>query len=273
MIIGKKIFLVISMVLPLMSCTSKSGFSHSESNSSDSEEIPVVQYDEEEDSLDGVDPLDLSDLYAAFNDISSYRSEITSYFNDVALYDYYRYYQKNYIQESISLFDEEKVYSYSPLEEYFDSLNMGYLNKDNNYYSYFKRGNTIEERLNSSILDEDLTLIETNKRYQDDMFSLFALDDTYLHEKDFIRISKNKYCLEDKEELFRFAEICSPNLITKDVFMTFSKITIEINPKEDAKLRIRLYASPLQEGKLIESHKDEINKPNWYLLFSEAIIN
>ena len=259
------------MIIPLMSCTSKSGFSHSESYI-DYSETSEDEYNEEEDSLDGVDPLDLSGLYNAFNGLSSYRSEIKSYFNEIALYDYYRYYQKNYIQESVSIFDEQKVYSYTPIEKYFDLLNVGYLNKDDNYYSYFKRGNSIEERLNNNILSEDLTLVESHKRYQDDMFTLFSLNDTYLHSKEFTRISKNKYCLTDKEELFKFAEICSPDLITKDIFMTFSRITIETNPKDDIKLRIRLYASPLQEGKLIDAHKNKVNKPNWYLLFSEALI-
>ena len=36
--------------------------------------------------------------------------------------------------------------------------------------------------------------------------------------------------------------------------------------------RIRIYASKTQSGKLIEDSLDEINKPNWYLLFLEANI-
>ena len=271
MVLKRKIFFAISVLLPLMSCTSESGFSQS-GTYIDYSESSIDEYDEEEDSLDGVDPLDLSGLYEVFNNISSYRSEVQSYFNNTALYDYYRYYQKNYIQESVSLFDEEKMYSYTPIKEYFDLLNIGYLNKDDNLYSFYKRGNTIEERLANEIQDEDLTLLKENQRYQENIFSLYNLNDTYLHEKEFTRISQNKYCIEDKEELFKFAMICSPNLITKDIFMTFSKITIEVNPKIDAKLRIRLYANPLQEGKLIDSHKDMVNKPNWYLLFSEAVI-
>ncbi len=56
------------------------------------------------------------------------------------------------------------------------------------------------------------------------------------------------------------------------MILTMFMFYFEVNPEEGIKLRIRLYARPLQEGKLIDSHKDKINKPNWYLLFSEAVI-
>lgn len=51
--------------------------------------------------------------------------------------------------------------------------------------------------------------------------------------------------------------------------MTFSKVTIELNSDS---LRIRLYASTTQSGKLLNIYKDLENRPNWYMLFSEAVI-
>ena len=55
--------------------------------------------------------------------------------------------------------------------------------------------------------------------------------------------------------------------------MTFSKVTVELNVSEEIKFRIRLYTSPSQIGKLIQDSLDQTNKPNWYLLFSEALIS
>ena len=240
--------------------------------SSTSEEPPEEVYDEEPDSLEGVDASDLSELYSAFTSLSSYKASIRSFFNDIGLRDYYRHYQKNYIQESVSLFDEEKTYSYTLMDEYKDVLNFGYLNKNDNYYSYSKRGTTVEERINNSIHDEDLTLVKSNAHYQEDVFSLFSLVPTYLESNAFSRISRNKYMISDKAELDKFVLICAPQLINNGYYMTFSKATIELAPKEGMKFRVRLYASVTQKGKIMESRLDEANKPNWYLLFSEAVI-
>ena len=274
-----KIIILISMTMPLMSCGS-SGFSSSFSSSSpsSSEEYSSIDYpdedvyDEEPDSLDGVDPLDLSGLYNAFTDVKVYKSEIKSYFNEIGLRDYYRHYKKNYIQESISLFKENECYSYTLIEEFFDSLNTGYLNRDNNYYSFSKRGNTIQERLDNSIEESDISLVKEDARYQDDLFSLYALTPEYLQSKSFERISENKYSIENKEDIDNFVSICAPTLDNTGYYMTFKRVTIEINPKEDISFRFRLYASTTQSGKIIESHKDSESKPNWFMLFSEAVI-
>ena len=54
--------------------------------------------------------------------------------------------------------------------------------------------------------------------------------------------------------------------------MTFKYITVELNPNSTDLLRIRLYASPTQTGKLIDSHLDE-SKPLWYLLFADCYVS
>ena len=53
--------------------------------------------------------------------------------------------------------------------------------------------------------------------------------------------------------------------------MTFRYVTVEINPNNTSALRLRLYASPTQIGKLISSHKNT-EYTNWYLLFAEAYV-
>ena len=264
------------MTMPLMSCGS-SGFSSSSYTPSESysstdykdEEV----YDEEPDSLDGVDPLDLSGLYNAFKDVKVYKSTTKSYFNETGLKDYYRHYKRNYIQETISLFKENECYSYTPIEEYFNSLNAGFLNRNNNYYSFSKRGDTIQERLDSGILEEDVSLVKESARYQDDLFSLYSLTPDFLQSKSFTRISKNKYSIDDKEVIDSFISICAPVLENTGYYMTFKRVTIEIQPKDNISFRIRLYASTTQSGKLMDSHKDKENKPNWFMLFSEANIS
>ena len=54
--------------------------------------------------------------------------------------------------------------------------------------------------------------------------------------------------------------------------MTFRYLTVEINPNANDVLRIRLYSSPTQTGKLISSHVDQ-NKPIWYLLFADCYVS
>ena len=53
--------------------------------------------------------------------------------------------------------------------------------------------------------------------------------------------------------------------------MTFTHVIIEINPSDECVLKISLYASPTQIGKLIDENVDALN-PNKYLLFAEAYI-
>ena len=143
---------------------------------------------------------------------------------------------------------------------------------DSNYYSFSKRGYTIEERLAADVREEDMALVKENSNYQNDFFTIFSLSASYLSMLPFSRVSKNKYCLTNNDSIYQFVSICCPNLINDGFYMTFSKVTIETEV-DDMHARIRLYASPTQIGKLVDTHKDEIDKPNWYLLFSEARIN
>ena len=56
------------------------------------------------------------------------------------------------------------------------------------------------------------------------------------------------------------------------IYAFCKRVTIELNPKEGIDLRLRLYASSTQWGKLVPEHHDT-KYPNWNLLFSEAEIS
>ena len=127
--------------------------------------------------------------------------------------------------------------------------------------------------MNYSLTNHDLFNEVENKKYQDDLFMVNNLSESYFVEKGFTRIGERKYQCTDRYVCEEFIPICAPDLINEGYYLTFSRVTIETNVSENCSLRIRLYVSSTQIGKLIESHKDKENKPNWYLLFSEAYIS
>lgn len=55
--------------------------------------------------------------------------------------------------------------------------------------------------------------------------------------------------------------------------MTFSHVTVELDVTEEIDMRIRVYASSTQSGKMIPDHLKQEEKPNWYLLFVESLIS
>ena len=231
-------------------------------------------YDEITDSVDGVDTNDFNSLYNAFNSVGdNYTSTIKGYFNQVGGYDYFRHYQKNYVCNKTSYYTQDVKYTLPELDEYLPVCNTGYINLNNNYYNFSLVGDTKEARMSSSLVRENLTNEVTNKRYQDDMFTLHDLNQEYFEANEFIRVSEKKYQSNKREVCEQFVEICASDLINQGYYLTFSKVTIEINPLENVSLRVRLYVASTQSGKLIDSHKDQENKPNWYLLFSEAYIS
>ena len=236
--------------------------------------IPEPVYDEVPDSVEGINVEDLSGLYSAITLVNdNYTSTIKGYFNEVGGYDYYRHYQKNYVCDKTSFYTENIQYTLPDLDIYLPICNTGYLNKNNNYYSFSLKGETKEERMNYSLTNEDLANEVEGKKYQDDLFTVNDLSESYFVSKGFTRISANKYQCTDRYVCEEFIPICAPDLINEGYYLTFSRVTIETNPDSEHALRIRLYVSSTQIGKLIESHKDQENKPNWYLLFSEALVS
>ena len=236
--------------------------------------IPEPVYEEPADSLEGIDANDMSGLYSAVNAVNdNYISTIKGYFNEVGGYDYYRHYQKNYVCDKTSFYTDNVQYTLPELNDYLSICNTGYLNKNNNYYKFSLAGSSKEERMSSALTSGDLTDEVSNKRYQDDMFTVNDLNQAYFEEKGFTRVSANKYECTDKNVCEEFISICATDLINQGYYLTFWKVTIEVNPDAEHALRIRLYVPSTQIGKLIDSHRDQENKPNWYLLFSEALIS
>ena len=236
--------------------------------------IPEKIYDEDNDSLEGIDENDMSGLYGTFDSISNnYTSTLTGYFNEGGSYDYYRHYTKNYVCDKTSFYTNDCQYTLPELETYLGVCNIGYINRNNNYYQFSLNGSSKEERMSSTLTESDLTNEVMDKSYQDDMFTIADLNQTYFESKGFTRISLNKYQCTNKDVCEQFISICATDLINVGFYLTFSRVTIETNPDPNHILRIRLYVQSTQIGKLINSHKDQENKPNWYLLFSEALIN
>ena len=248
----------------------------SESESEDPVTIEPI-YDEEPDSVEGVDVLDLSDLYNAFNNFGdNYISTIKGYFNEDGGYDYYRHYQKNYVLNKTGYYLNDVHYLMPESDSYLSICNDGYLNLNSNYYQFSLNGSSKEERLNYILTSNDLKNEVAGKKYQDDLFTLNDLNEDYFIDNGFTRVSRNKYQYSstETETIFsNFIDICAPGLINEGHYLTFSKVTIELNPDADNILRIRLYVSTTQSGKLIDSHNDNGNKPNWYMLFSETYIS
>ena len=237
-------------------------------------EVVEPVYDEQPDSVTSIDVNDMSGLYNAFNNFGdNYTSVIKGYFNEDGLYDYYRHYHKNYVCDKESYFTGDAQYTLPELEEYLPVCNTGYLNLGNDYYQFSLKGETKEARMSSSLTNEDLSNKVENKKYQDDLFTLNDLNQEYFEANEFTRISANKYQSTKREVCEQFVSICSPDLYNEGYYMTFQRVTIEVNPMEGVSLRVRLYTPYTQIGKLIDSHRDEENKPNWYLLFSEAYIS
>ena len=244
-------------------------------NKTDSFTVNVIRtYNEPSDSTEGINTSDLSGLTSTFSgSLANYTSKTISYFNSRGAYDYYRHYRKNYVQAKNNFHTANAFYNYPYLEEYLSVMNKGYLNKDNNYYSYSLQGDTVSDRLSYNLTNADLSLEKENARYQDDMFSLDDLNSEYFAAHTFTRVSENKYECNELAVITDFIDICAPNLINEGAYMTFKKVSIEINVSTEVQYRIRLFASEAQTGKLIEDSLDQENKPNWYLLFSEALIS
>lgn len=232
------------------------------------------KYSEDVDSLDDIETDDFSELYAAFaTKITNYSSKTESFFNKDGAYYYYKHYDKNCVQNKVNFYTEDTQYSYPLKDEYLEIQNTGYFNSNNNYYSFSLKGDTVSERLASKVNSNDLKLVKENSCYQNDLFTLEDLNEDYFKNHSFIRVSENKYQSSGDVTVYNdFTNICAPQLINTGYYMTFSRVTIELNPFDNVAFRARLYASTTQTGKLIDTSLDKENRPNWYLLFAEALI-
>ena len=243
-------------------------------------------YNELPDSLEGVDINDLSALKAAFDSIGdNYLSKTKVYFNELALKRVDKIYNTNFYCNQTTIYDENYIYKYS--NDFF--IDSGYVNYNNSIYHASLEGVDLYSKLNSTINNDSMELLHDNKNIKDCYFTVGNMNSEYVdkygpttvkytstYTKEYLgwtRISANKYKCDREEVLLDFLSLCAPGFSNEGTYMTFRYVTVELNPDNETQMRLRLYASPTQSGKMIASHKDLENKPNWYLLFAECYIS
>ena len=250
----------------------------------------TIPYTEAEDSLEGLslDEInDLSGLKAAVERIgSNYTSRSVVFFNKYSANTVNKLYFTNFYCQQTTYVTENYLYRYSRDLV----IDEGYVNYENQVYQVSLDGDTLDNKLNSTIAIEALTLIEKKNSIKDMFFTLDKFDSTYIdntgpttittvdngktYTNKYVgweRISHNKYKCDREELIDDFMNICSPGFTNGGTYMTFKYITVEIAPDKDTALRLRLYTSSTQIGKLISSHTKKENT-NWYLLYAETYI-
>lgn len=226
---------------------------------------PPVIYDEEEDSTEGIDVSDLSHLKEAFSIIGeNYTLTNNSHFTEHSLEVYKNHYGNDYSQETSRLFTNDYLYTITDLEEYQDVPEL------NKVYKYIDGGKTY------SYASEDLrdAISFTPSWKADDgrfPFKLSNVNEQYFKDHVFTRVSKFKYISEDLDVIDDFLELCCPTLENEGYYMTYSKVSIEVD-NYDAITRIRIYASVTQSAKLTENFVNPEYK-NWYLMFNETLVS
>ena len=245
-----------------------------------------VPYEELPDSLEGVDAADLSALKAAFDKIGdNYLSKTKVYFNELAIDRVNKIYNTNFYCNHTILYNTNYIYRYS--SDFV--INKGYVNFNNNIYTVSLDGEDEKAKLSSTINKDAMELLYENQSVKECYFTVGDINSAYIDEygpitvkytstysKDYLgwtRVSANKYKCDREEVLEDFMHLCAPGFSNEGTYMTFRYVTVELNPDNETQMRLRLYASPTQSGKMISSHKDLENKPNWYLLFAESYIS
>ena len=246
--------------------------------------LPDREYDEEADSVIGVDVTDLSALKTALDGVNTnYALDTYVYFNELAIDRVNIIYDTFFYCKQTTLYNPKYIYQYS--DDF--GVNVSYLNYNNGIYKVGLEGDELSNKLNSTIDTSSLVLVYENTNVVDKFTTLDELNSEYVdtygpYTKEFsasyikeyegwTRISENKYKCDREEVLVDFMHICAPGFSNDGTYMTFRYVTVEINPNNTSVLRLRLYASPTQIGKLIPSHKNT-EYTNWYLLFAEAYV-
>lgn len=254
-----------------------------ENNPSDivSSDIP---YNEAPDNLGDADPKDLSELKTAIDAITNnYAVKSVVFFNRLTVKRVNINLDTNFFCQQTTLVNSNYLYRYT--RDFV--INDAYFNLDNNIYKAGLEGNNIYEKINSTVDLSEKELVQENNNCMDNFFTLDELNSNYIDtygptkvqytptfSVDYLgwtRISKNKYKCDRVEVINDFMEICMPGYSNIGTYLTFSHVTVELNPDNENVLRLRIYTDYGQIGKLIQSHKEE-TKPQWYLLIAEAYI-
>lgn len=235
---------------------------------------PSYVYDEPEDDLQGEDPDDITHLKQAISYMgNNYTINNSSHFTPSALELYKSHYGNDFSLLSTRMISNKFCYTYSNIEEYkaLPEYNKIYLDV-NGVRKY-------------AIADRDLTTATTfipNLRDDDGLypFTLSQIDDSYFELHQFKRVSKFKYsCNEDivinskgqithPSVISDFLDLCAPYLKNNGNYMTYNRVTIELNAYDQI-TRIRIYASSTQASKLTNKYLNS-EHTHWYLLFNET---
>ena len=242
-----------------------------------------LPYEEIEDSLEGLSEEEiknLTELKTAIDLVgSNYTLKTRVFYNMLAVDRVNTIYNTNFYCQQTRLYNSNYIYRYT------DDLviNEGFTNYNNNLYQLSLVGNDLNQKFNNLINVDAMEVYKEASTINETFFTLDKLNseyiDTYGPKKidsyqynGWTRISHNKYKCDRPEVLKHFLEICSPGFDNGGTYMTFEYVTIEINPDNENVLRLRLYTSSTQIGKLINSHTKPVNT-NWFLLYAEAYVS
>ena len=243
-----------------------------------------LPYNEVADTTEGVDLTDLSLLKDTFDSINNnYQTKTIVYFNKLAVEQVNKIYRTKFYCQQTGLISSDYRYYYT------DNFkgNSAYFNYNGHIFKTSLAGSTLEEKLSSKVDMSNLQTYVKDNNLSNYYFGFEDLNSSYVdkygHFIDKVgktefeyfgweRIGSKTFKCDRKEVLANFVNIVCPGFTNQGTYMTFKYVTVEINPNSQDLLRIRLYASPTQTGKLIESHLDE-SKPLWYLLFADCYVS
>lgn len=224
-------------------------------------------YNEVEDSLDGVDASDLSHLKKAFQSIEdNYTLKQFSYFTPNALKLYESDYKTKYSQNTATVHTKNYEYTFSFEQEtrFLNDYNEVVI-KNKKPYQY-----AVIKETPQALFELESFNYKLKEYEKETPSSLGNLYKEFVN-SNYTRISKNKYQTSEQTILDSLLPVLCPNIKNNGYFMTFERATFEIDDS-DALTRVRLYTSQTQIGKIVDSHKNKDDMPNWYLLFAEAEI-
>ena len=196
----------------------------------------------------------------------------------------FEYIERGEYDEAIDSVEGIDATDLSAIKNAFDSITSTYTIETQTYFN--PAAIRIINRIYETDYKQHNVATITSDKDNDSTFTLFDVNSSYIdnygpttvkysssYSVDYLgwtRVAENKYKCDRVEVVEHFRQLLTPGLSNDGTYMTYKYITVTIN--QDGSLTIRLYCSTTQSGKVILEHKDEENKPQWYMLLSEATI-
>ena len=241
------------------------------------EEAPERKYTESNDEVNGIDLKDLSRLKNALRRVNNnYTLSTRTYFNKAAVERVNKIYDTTYVQSKVTKVTEDSIYisdKTGQVNEYYtyeNGIKVGTLEDGQvKGLEYLTQNDQV---ISTSLSEYFFTMENLNSAYIDKYgpCKVSYTSDYSVEYQGWTRLSKNKFKCDREEVIKHFMKFLAPGFSNGGTYMTFRYVTVEI--LRGYELKIRLYASPTQIGKMIDDHKDLENKPDWYLLFAEGFI-